>query len=75
MAQVGYGVVFLMTAPLIGYFRRVVQPTEHLAFLGMGRVKISARAARNLRKWNKLLRMPKLFFRGRWTLWRTAAEA
>jgi hypothetical protein len=63
LAMASYsGFTFLMPF-LIDYFRRVIRPGEHLDCLGAGRVMISARKEKNLRRWRKLLRIPKLLFR------------
>jgi hypothetical protein len=51
-----------LSAFIVEYLRRVVQPTEHLAMLGAGRVKISARAATALERARNVLRVAKLFF-------------
>jgi hypothetical protein len=47
---------------IVEHLRRVLQPTEHLATLGAGRIKISTRAASALERARNVLRVPKLFF-------------
>jgi hypothetical protein len=51
-----------LSAFIVEYLRRVLQPTEHLATLGAGRIKISARAASALERARNVLRVAKLFF-------------
>jgi hypothetical protein len=47
---------------LLDSLRRVIRPGEHLQNLGVGRVKLSARAARSLRQLRIGLRVPQAFF-------------
>ena len=63
MANGGWSASFLLCPLLIDYFRRVIRPGEHLDCLGAGRTRISARVERNLKRWQKWLRVPKFVFR------------
>jgi hypothetical protein len=47
---------------LLDSLRRVIQPGEHLRTMGAGRVKLSARAMRSLRRLRLGLRVPQTFF-------------
>jgi hypothetical protein len=59
---VGLAICAPLSAFIVEYLRRVLQPTEHLTTLGAGRIKISARAASALTRARNVLRVPKLFF-------------
>jgi hypothetical protein len=63
LSQACYTGFTFLTPFLIDYFRRVIRSGEHLDCLGAGRVMISTREEKNLQRWRKLLRIPKLFFR------------
>jgi uncharacterized membrane protein YecN with MAPEG domain len=47
---------------LLDSLRRVIRPGEHLQTMGAGRVKLSARAVRSLRRLRLGLRVPQAFF-------------
>jgi hypothetical protein len=59
---VGLAICAPLSGSIVEHLRRVVQPTEHLATLGVGRIKISARVASALQRARNVLRVAKLFF-------------
>jgi hypothetical protein len=62
VTAVGFAICGPLSMFIVEYLRRVLQPTEHLATLGAGRIKISARTASALERARNVLRVPKLFF-------------